>query len=136
MSPSYEGYGSRWRFAPDLLALIGGALLALRFCRRVSPQVSPDTAAYQEENEPRRRGQEYLDDPLDPIGLPERRDGEREDQRGAQSGEDGRNGHHANSYYQAQTAGTHPAPLQTHLVTVSSIALHYTSEPTIIVEPV
>src|SRR5215210_178846 len=111
MSPSYEGYGSRWRFAPDLLALIGGALLALRFCGRASPQVSPDTAAYQEENEPRRRGHEYLDDPLDPIRLPERRDGEREDQGGAQRGKGGRNGYHANSYYQAQAPGTHHAPL-------------------------
>jgi hypothetical protein len=116
-----------------LRAALGPALFGrplLRFCGRTSPQVPPDASANQEEGEPRRRGHEYLDDPLDPIGLPERRDGEREDNSHAQRGKDCRNRYRANPCHQAQAPGTHPAPLRTRLAKVSSITQHYTPERT------
>src|SRR5215210_2494544 len=102
---------SRRRPSPDPLAPALFGLPFLGFCGRMPPQVPPDATADQEENDPRRRGHEYHDDPLDPIRLPERRDGEREDQGYAQRGEDRRSRHHANPYHQAQAPGTHPSPL-------------------------
>src|ERR671915_1017888 len=91
-------------------ALFGRPLLG--FCGRTSPQVTPDAAANQEEGEPRRRGQDRLDDLLDPIRLPKRRDGEREDEDRAQRGEDRGHRHHANPYHQAQAPRTQHAPLK------------------------
>src|SRR5215212_4666903 len=72
------------------------------FYGRTPPQVAPDAATDQEEGEPRCRGHEHLDDLLDPIWLPKRRDGEREEEDRAQRGEDRGHRHHANPYYQAQ----------------------------------
>src|SRR5215203_1538700 len=100
----------------------------LGFCGRTSPQVPPDSPADHEEREPRRRSHEYLDNLLDPIGLPERRDGEREDNGRAQRGEDRRDRHRANPRHQAQAPGTHPAPLLSRLAKTSFIAYHYTPE--------
>src|SRR5688500_6096314 len=81
-------------------ALFGRPFLG--FCGRTSPQVTPDAAANQEEGEARRRGHDHLDDLLDPIWLPKRLDGEREDEDRAQRGEDRGHRHHANPYHQAQ----------------------------------
>src|SRR5918994_5134940 len=81
-------------------------------CGRTSPQVTPDAAANQEEGEPRRRGHDRPDDPLDPIWLPKRRDGEREDEDRAQRGEDRGHRHHANPYHQTQAPRTQHAPLK------------------------
>src|SRR5215207_8905787 len=87
----------------------------LWFCRRTSPQVPPDAAANQEEGEPRRRGHEHLNDLLDPIRLPKRRDGEREYEDRAQSREDRSHRHYANPYHQTQAPRTQHAPLSTRL---------------------
>src|SRR5215203_4517968 len=81
------------------------------FYGRTPPQVPPDATADQEEGEPRCRGHEHLDDLLDPIRLPKRRDGEREDDDRAQSGEDRGHRHHANPHHQAQAPRTQLAPL-------------------------
>src|SRR5215203_2104237 len=105
---------------PLALALFGGPFLG--FCGRTSPQVTPYAAANQVEGEPRRRGHKHLDDLLDPIRLPKRRDGEREDEDRAQRGEDRGHRHHANPYHQVQAPVTHHGPISTRLSMVSSIA--------------
>src|SRR5215212_8471993 len=91
-----------------------------RFYGGPPSQVPPDASAYQEKGEPRCAGYEHLDDSLDPLGLPEGRDAEREDEGRAQRGEHRRGRHHADPNHYAQAPRTHPAPLRP--ATISSTA--------------
>ena len=111
---------SRWRSSPDPLAFLGGSLF--RSCGPTPSQVAPDTAADEEEGEPRRRGDEHLDNLRDPLWLPERREPEREDEGHAQRGEYRRNRHHSDPYQQAQTPSTHATPPRPRFATASSTA--------------
>src|ERR687889_866684 len=105
--PETRSLGPRTALTP---AFFGGALLGS--WGGAFSYVTPDTAADEEEGEPGRRGEEHLDDLRDPVGLPERREAERENEDHAQRREHGRNRHSTDPHQQAQTPSSHPTPLR------------------------